>query len=152
MTPVMAWLGSLIGGATATGVTQTLNGVGEAAQKIRGALDADYVPAELKVQFETHLSELEVRIAEAQSRINEIEAASPRFFVAGWRPYIGWVCGFGFTYALVLQPLLAWVSVNVGWSAPPQIDTGAAVTMLTAMLGLGGLRTYEKEKDVHAEH
>ena len=54
-----------------------------------------------------------------QLQINAAEAAHPSIWVAGWRPYYGWVGGTGFGYAVLLQPLLAWYSTIKGWPVPP---------------------------------
>ncbi len=86
--------------------------------------------------------------ARAQLEVNKQEAASGSLFVAGWRPFIGWVCGSAFAWSFVLQPFAAfWVKVaNSGFDvrALPSLDTGAMMPVLLGMLGLGGLRTVEK--------
>jgi hypothetical protein len=79
-----------------------------------------------------------------QMRINEIEAASSSVFVAGWRPAVGWVCVIGLSYTFLLQPLLSWLSAINGWAVPPALDMGDLLTLLGGMLGLSGLRTFEK--------
>jgi hypothetical protein len=147
----MSWLGSLIGSATATGVSETLDGVGSAAIKLREAITGD-LPAEKRAELEMKYADLTAKLSEAQTKVNEVEAASASFFVAGWRPAVGWMCVMGVGYTYIGQPFLSWASVNWGWQVPPVIDTGALMTLLLGMLGLGGLRTYEKVKDVHNEH
>jgi hypothetical protein len=83
----------------------------------------------------------------SQNDINKIEAASTDRFVAGWRPFIGWVCGFAFAYHFILQPLLAFMLANAGRHVIlPEFDMEALSTVLMGMLGLGGLRTLEKIK------
>lgn len=79
-----------------------------------------------------------------QLKINEVEAANPSVFVSGWRPFVGWVCGFGLVYSFIGQPLLAWGSVNFHFVVPPTLDLGTLLTILGGMLGLGALRTTEK--------
>lgn len=86
-----------------------------------------------------------------QLKINEIEAANPSVFVSGWRPFVGWVCGFGLVYSFLGQPLLAWASVNYHFSIPPTLDLGTLITVLGGMLGLSGLRTMEKINGVAAK-
>lgn len=83
-----------------------------------------------------------------QLQINAQEAAHPSRWVAGWRPFFGWVGGAGFGYAVLLQPLLAWYAAARGWPAPPTLDTDLLLTVAGGMLGIGGLRTYEKSKRV----
>jgi hypothetical protein len=86
--------------------------------------------------------------ARAQLEVNKQEAASTSLFVAGWRPFIGWVCGGAFAWSFVLQPFAAfWVKVADGGfdvRALPSLDTSAMMPVLLGMLGLGGLRTVEK--------
>lgn len=86
-----------------------------------------------------------------QLRINAIEAASPSIFVAGWRPFVGWICGFGLLYATVFHNLLEWLSVVRSWPTPPAVDTETLIYVLGAMLGIGGMRTLEKIRGVAAK-
>lgn len=84
---------------------------------------------------------------QSQMEINKVEAASPDRFVAGWRPFIGWVCGIAFAYHFILQPLLAFIIANTGGDVVlPVFDMDALSAVLMGMLGLGGLRTLEKIK------
>lgn len=84
----------------------------------------------------------------AQLQINAQEAAHPSIWVAGWRPFFGWVGGAGFLYAVVGQPLLSWWAASRGMPAPPVLDTDLLLTVAGGMLGIGGLRTYEKRNGV----
>lgn len=84
----------------------------------------------------------------AQLEINAKEAAHPSVFVAGWRPFFGWMGGVGFLYAVVIQPLLTWWGSAKGMPAAPELDTELLMVVVTGMLGIGGLRTYEKQKGV----
>ncbi len=82
---------------------------------------------------------------QSQTAINQQEASHPNLFVAGWRPFIGWVCGIAFAYHFVLQPLLAFAIANAGGEVKlPAFDMQELSTVLMGMLGLGGLRTIEK--------
>lgn len=93
------------------------------------------------------LEELRLAIAadQAQTAINQAEAANPNLFVAGWRPFIGWVCGVAFAYHFIVQPLLAFAIANNGGNVVlPGFDMEALFTVLMGLLGLGGLRTIEK--------
>lgn len=84
----------------------------------------------------------------AQLEINAREAAHPSVWVAGWRPYFGWVGGTAFAYVGILKPLLAWLAAIKGWPLPPDIDTEFLWVVVSGLLGIGGLRTYEKQKGV----
>jgi len=88
--------------------------------------------------------------AMAQIEVNKTEAASDSIFKGGWRPFIGWVCGTAFAYHFVLQPLLIFVMTYLGHPVPalPEFDMASLMTVLGGLLGLGGLRTFEKYKGV----
>lgn len=90
----------------------------------------------------------ELRQVIAQLEINAREAAHPSVFVAGWRPGFGWAGVAGFTYATILQPALSWVAAIQGWPAPPALNLDLLWVVITGMLGIGGLRTFEKAKGV----
>tara|TARA_R110002050_G_scaffold160728_1_gene290160 strand:- start:4390 stop:4791 length:402 start_codon:yes stop_codon:yes gene_type:complete len=83
----------------------------------------------------------------AQLEINKAEAASGSLFKGGWRPFVGWVCGIAFAYHFVLQPLLIFVLIvfNVNIPDLPEFDMSTLLTTLGGLLGIGGLRTYEKK-------
>jgi|TARA_R100001463_G_scaffold112861_1_gene168002 hypothetical protein len=84
-------------------------------------------------------------IIELQTKINEIEAGHRTVFVAGWRPFIGWVCGIALAYNFVIRDLFIWITKTT--DAPPALQMEHLMTVLLGMLGLGGLRTFEKIKD-----
>jgi hypothetical protein len=88
-------------------------------------------------------------IALAQIEVNKEEAKSTSSFRGNWRPFLGWVCGVAFAYHFVLQPLLVFILTAYGVSvALPEFDMSSLLTVLGGMLGLGGLRTFEKYKGV----
>src|SRR5260370_768690 len=81
----------------------------------------------------------------AQIEVNKTEAANVSTFVAGWRPFIGWICGAGLACQFIAGPLFTWISNLMHRPTPfPTLDLGTLMTLLLGMLGLGGLRTYEK--------
>lgn len=80
-----------------------------------------------------------------QTKINEIEAGHRSIFVAGWRPFIGWICGIALAYNFIIRDLFIWILKPV--DIPPALQMEHLMTVLLGMLGLGGLRTYEKIKD-----
>ena len=93
----------------------------------------------------------ELALMKGQTDTNIEEAKSDSLFKSGWRPWVGWIAGTGFGYAVVLKPILAWISAIYGWVPPPEIDTSLLLTLLGGMLGLGGMRTMEKIKGVAAK-
>ena len=84
----------------------------------------------------------------AQLEINKAEAASGSFFKGGWRPAVGWVCAIAFAYHFVVKDLIVFGASFAGAVLPelPDFDIGTLLTVLGVMLGIGGLRTYEKQR------
>jgi hypothetical protein len=84
-----------------------------------------------------------------QTDVNAVEAANPSVFVSGWRPFIGWVCGFALAYQYVAAPFIMWLALtlHIPLATPPKLDE-TLWQLVFAMLGLGGMRTYEKIKGV----
>jgi len=113
--------------------------------------------ARAREDAERQLLEAFTQASAAQTRINEVEAAHPSRFVAGWRPAIGWTCAAGLAYQFVLHPLSEWALRLVAMGAgteippPPALDVSVLTSLVMAMLGMGGLRTYEKMRGVSRE-
>ena len=84
----------------------------------------------------------------AQVQVNLVEASSPSVFVAGWRPFIGWICGSAFAYSFVVQPFLVFLltafQVHVDSAQLPVLATQDLMVVLGGMLGLGAMRSYDK--------
>lgn len=91
------------------------------------------------------LAELQAQERTAQLDVDKQEAASGSLFVAGWRPFIGWVCGAALVYQYLVSPLLPWGVNALGGHAPamPGLD-GNLWELMAGMLGMAGFRTYEK--------
>jgi hypothetical protein len=88
--------------------------------------------------------------AKAQLAVNQVEAGSSNLFIAGWRPFVGWVCGIAMTYKFVIEPILIFGFAAAGKQIDlPPFDFSVMITVLMAMLGLGGMRTFEKVKGVN---
>lgn len=104
---------------------------------------ANYELLKLHQQGELAILAQQVDLAKTQTDTNTEEAKSSNWWVAGWRPYIGWVCGTGLGYQLLVYPIL----VGFVPSVVP-LDTGTLLTLLLGMLGLGGMRSFEKSKGV----
>lgn len=84
----------------------------------------------------------------AQLEINAREAQHQSVFVAGWRPFFGWCGGVGFLYATLVQPMMVWYGTSRGWPVPPEVNLDLLWVVITGMLGIGGLRTFEKVQKV----
>ncbi len=87
----------------------------------------------------------ELSLLVGQMEINKIEAAHPNWFISGWRPAVGWICGAGLLYNTILSPFLdIWLEV-------PEVDVSLLMPVLMGMLGLGAMRSFEKSKGVARE-
>ena len=108
---------------------------------------------EAKELFEGQMLTALTGLVQGQLEINKQEAQHGSIFVAGWRPFIGWVCGMALVWNFIIQPLLLWIAwmmpeLGIDMSTAPKLDSGELMTVLLGMLGLGGLRTYEKRLGV----
>lgn len=83
-----------------------------------------------------------------QIEINKAEAQHSSVFVSGWRPAVGWICAAALGYEFIAMPLFAWASLNFGWQSPPHLVMDGLMELVLAMLGVAGLRTFEKYKGV----
>lgn len=91
----------------------------------------------------------ELAVIAGQVEINKIEAASGNMFIAGWRPGIGWVLGAGLAVMLVIGPLMAWGSALAGRPIQqPAMPVEVIMALTTSLLGLSGMRSWEKFKGV----
>ena len=105
--------------------------------------------AELQQTGELAKLAAETDLLKGQMAINLEEAKSSRLFVAGSRPFITWVCGVAFAYHYVIQPLLAFLLAAAGHPVNlPAFDMDTLTTVLMGILGLGGMRSFEKIKGV----
>lgn len=126
------------------GFLSTIFGGGEAAAKpitaVGNVLDKLFTSKDEKLTHE----EVRIRLAQqpdlAQIELNKVEASHRSMFVAGWRPFIGWVCGLGLVNMFLINPWIQWVT-----SAPgPNLPKDIIMELVFALLGLGTLRTIEK--------
>jgi len=93
--------------------------------------------------------ELEYKSMTEQMLINAEEAKHPSVFVSGWRPAIGWICGTALFYNYIFMPLFTYIAVWLGGAPPmPVLDSGELMTLLFGMLGISGMRSFEKYKNV----
>jgi hypothetical protein len=105
--------------------------------------------AEAQREIETRLAEHVAKIDVAQIEVNKAEGQHRSIFVAGWRPFIGWTCGFALAYTYVIQPMLIFGLAQTGHLVTlPQVDMSLMMPVLLGMLGLGGMRSFEKFKGV----
>lgn len=109
---------------------------------------------EAEEAFRTQAAEIAAAQSQAQTEVDKTEAASASVFVAGWRPFVGWICGCALAWQFILLPILSYaVSIvatarHISIPPLPSLDTSSLYTVLMGMLGLGGLRTWEKVSGV----
>jgi len=128
-------------------VGSVLTGIGTLAKDIRSAITGEISP-EQKSAIEMKLLEIENQGLLAQTEINKVEAANASVFVSGWRPAVGWCCVLGLAYSFLIQPLCTWGAAIAKFPAPPALDMSVLFQLLVGMLGLAGMRSWEKKEGV----
>lgn len=116
---------------------------------------ADAAAAQLELLKMAQTGELaqlaaESEIIKAQLAVNAAEAASGNAYASSWRPTVGYICCAGLGYTFLLQPLLPWFAAVFGLVVPPlpSLDTNVLMTLLLGMLGIGGMRSFDKKNGV----
>ena len=103
----------------------------------------------LKMAQSGELAQLaaDTEITKAQITVNQAEASSGNVYASSWRPTVGYTCVAGLIYTFLLQPLLPWLASLFGADVPPLpvLDTNVLMTLLLGMLGIGGMRSYDKQ-------
>jgi hypothetical protein len=80
-----------------------------------------------------------------QLEINTAEAGNPNVFVSGWRPFIGWVCGFSLAWTFFLEPICQYFAVLLGSTVTfPTLGNEALLTLTINLLGLGAMHSFDK--------
>jgi len=127
-------LGKLFGGAASDAITA-----------IGSLFDDLFTSDEERAHAEAVMAKLRQAPHLLQAEINRIEASHRSIWVAGWRPFIGWVCGLGLLWAFIGHPLFEWAVALWGLNVtPPEVPSENMMELTMALLGLGGLRTFEK--------
>ena len=134
---------SSVGGAV-QGVSK---GISDLANGIRTAITG--VDAQKQADLLAKLTEIDAAAQQAQMEINKVEASSSKLFVAGWRPFLGWVCGSIFAYNYLFRPLLGLIP---GMVPLPMLDLAEISPVLMGLLGLGAMRTVEKVQGAQGNH
>ena len=98
----------------------------------------------------------ELQIMVGQMQVNQVEAANQSIFVAGWRPFVGWICGAAFGYAFIVQPALQFLLVafhsTFDVTKLPVLNLSAMLPVLLGMLGLGAMRSWDKSNAADSGH
>jgi hypothetical protein len=111
------------------------------AQKAAALLELE----KMKQAGEFKQLDADIEAMQMQADVNKVEAASTDPFTSRWRPFVGWVCGSALAWHYIGRPLAGWVLLLAGNSTPiPAVDLGDLIVILLGLLGLGGLRSYDK--------
>lgn len=125
-----------------------LNNIGKIATDIRSAITGKISP-DKQAEIELKLLEMENQAMNAQIELNKVEAGNPNIFISGWRPYIGWICGAAMSLYYFFFPIVRAFLPDVSL---PEFDMGELMPLVIALLGLGGMRSWEKSKGVQGKH
>ena len=135
----------LFGGRAAEG---TLSGAAKVVGAVGKVVDDLFTSDEERAKAAFDMANLEMEPSRAQWKINMVEAGHRSMFVAGWRPGIAWVCGIAMAFHFLVHPFWTWIAEIFGFPVPPDIEWQELSVVLMGILGLGGLRTYEKNRGV----
>ncbi len=124
-----------------------LGGKGGALKQITNVIDELHTSEEEKLDKKILMQRIQQKLAEKQLDVNAKEATHRSVFVAGWRPAIGW-CGAGaLFFEFILSPCIEWYAKFSGLDlTAPEIQTGPLLAIVTSMLGVAGMRSFEKAK------
>ena len=120
---------------------------GDTLKTVGTVIDDLHFSGEEKEKLKLQMKEIDAKLKETQLDINKAEASHRSVFVSGWRPFLGWVSGLSIGYVYLFQPILDMIlqmfGVQVDWVV---LDLGQLMPLVLGMLGLGGLRSFEKAK------
>ena len=120
---------------------------GDTLKTVGTVIDDLHFSGEEKEKLKLQMKEIDAKLKEKQLVINKVEAAHRSIFVSGWRPFLGWISGLSIGYVYLFQPILDMIlqmfGVEVDWVV---LDLGQLMPLILGMLGLGGLRSFEKAK------
>lgn len=126
--------------------------MGPIIDKLTGLIPDPEAQAKAKAEALQQFLDAAQKADQAQIDVNKTEAQNSSIFVAGWRPFIGWVCGLGCAWNWIGLPIGMFIASLFGVSMGiSQADLTEMFPLLLGMLGLGGLRTYEKVQGVSRE-
>lgn len=130
-------MGNVISDLAEGGAKGLFSGIGSLVKDIRTAWTGKPPEYEQKLlEFEQKIAEMDQALAQGQIEINKIEAQSENLFKSGWRPFIGWVCGFALVGQFIVFPFVSSFVKTPDWSQ--------LITLLLALLGMGTLRSFDK--------
>lgn len=135
----------------------SITGIGEIATAVGGIVDK-FLPDKTQAEKDALTRELaqlqfDQAVIQSQTDTNRAEAGNASVFVAGWRPFVGWVCGAAFAWTFVVGPMVSYLATLAGATVSlPALDLSQLSPVLMGMLGLGAMRTVEKVNGIKAGH
>lgn len=127
--------------------------IGKIVEGVVNTIDELHTSKEEEMKIDLEVQKLSHAENLGQIEVNKMEATHKSIFVAGWRPFIGWVCGFALLYNFILRDLIVYgiKLANAYAPEPPALQMEHLMTIVLGMLGLGVARTYEKTKGVNSD-
>ena len=126
-----------------------LGGKGGALKQISNVIDDLHTSEEEKLDKKNLMQRIQQKLAEKQLDVNAKEASHRSVFVSGWRPAIGWTGAFALMFEFILSPTMEWYAKFSGLNLiAPEIQTGPLLAIVTSMLGVAGMRSFEKAKGI----
>lgn len=131
-------------------------GIGSVIESV-GKVAGDLITTDKeRMQLELEGRKIDQATDLAQIEVNKVEAASSSVFVAGWRPAIGWIGAAAMAYQFLVYPLALWAWTylqGIGWipkemAPPPVLPSDQLWVILSGILGIAGMRSFEKSKGV----
>lgn len=131
-------------------------GIGKIVESVGNIADDLITTKEEKLKIALDEKKMQNQLMLGQLDINKAEAQHGSKFVAGWRPFIGWVGGIALAYQFLLYPILTWIWalgqvkewIPKDATPPPVFDSGPLFAIVTGMLGIGTMRSHDKLKGV----
>jgi hypothetical protein len=126
-----------------------LGGKDGALKQVASVIDDLHTSEEEKLDKKILMQRIQQKLAEKQLDVNRQEASHRSVFVSGWRPAIGWMGALALGFEFILSPAIEWYSKFAGLNlTAPEIQTGPLLAIVTSMLGVAGLRSFEKAKGI----
>lgn len=129
-------------------------GLGSIVEGIGKVADDLFTSDEERLKISLQERQIEADLNKGQMEVNKVEADSSSMFVAGWRPAIGWIGAVALGYQFVFYPLMLWAwslaqqsgYIDRATNPPPVLDADVLFALITGMLGIAGMRSFDKLK------
>lgn len=133
--------------------------IGSIIKGVGSVADDLFTSDEERLKCALRDKEIDAGLVQGQLSINKEEARHKSVFVAGWRPAIGWVGAVALGYQFIIYPVLTWVwswaqakgMVPANLTPPPELSTGALLSVISGMLGIAGMRSYDKKMGISTD-